>query len=102
MEKVHGQLQSALKDFKKDLKRRNQQDFSDTTYETLRVSIATLQAPQHAQRRLKNLNRLMPFLRAIEQYRLVIREFHDTNEIMAIIWVGNFKENAKPSKLTAV
>jgi hypothetical protein len=95
-------FQSLLEEFKKNLKKRDQENFNATTYETLRASIASLQAPQHAQRRLKNLNRLMPFLRAVEQYGNVVRGFCDTNEILAFIWVSNSKENAKPLKLIAV
>ncbi|RSL89343.1 hypothetical protein CEP51_001245 [Fusarium floridanum] len=79
-------FQTALEEFKKDLKKRDQENFKVTTRETLRTSIATLQVQQHAQRRLQNPNRLMPFLTAVEQYGEVVREFCDNNEIMAFIW----------------
>ncbi|WKT53623.1 P-loop containing nucleoside triphosphate hydrolase [Fusarium oxysporum f. sp. vasinfectum] len=79
-------FQSALEEFKKDLNKRDQENFHATTREALRMSIAILQAQQHAQRRLQNLNRLLPFLTAIEQYGEVVQGFCDSNEIMAFIW----------------
>ncbi|KAF2807330.1 putative zinc finger protein [Mytilinidion resinicola] len=75
-----------LEDFKKNLKKKDQNNFKMTTFSDLKQSIAELQAKQHSQRRLQNLNRLKPFLEAIEQYGKVVEVFCNSSEFVAFVW----------------
>ncbi|KAI1121431.1 putative zinc finger protein [Nemania abortiva] len=75
-----------LKDFKQNLGRREVEDFKKTTLEELRVRIGDLQARQHTQRRLQDLNRLEPFLNAIEQFGGVVSIFYTNDDITAFVW----------------
>ncbi|KAI1205006.1 putative zinc finger protein [Annulohypoxylon truncatum] len=79
-------FERALKEFQKGLGGRNIKDFQTTTLRNLQDSIVELQAEQHSQRKLQNLNRLQPFLKAIEQYGEVIRTFCNNSDIVAFIW----------------
>jgi hypothetical protein len=78
---------NVLQDFKKTLKRRDQENFKITTLESLKESIAKIQAEQLSTRRNRNLNRLKPFLEAVEQYGKVVQIFCNSNEIVAFVWV---------------
>jgi len=82
-------FERALAEFKKDLKKRDQDSFKNTTLEELKKCIGDLQKKQHTSRRLQNLNRLRPFMEAIEQYGKVVTIFANTNEILAFVWVGD-------------
>ena len=84
-------FESALEEFKKGLKKRDQETFKITTFKELKTSIGDLQKKQHSQRRLQNLNRLKPFLEAIEQYGKVVEVFCNTNDIVAFVWVSGFQ-----------
>ncbi|KAI8630498.1 putative zinc finger protein [Xylariaceae sp. FL1651] len=76
----------ALGEFKEGLRRREIEDFKTTTLKELNTTIRQLQAKQHAQRRLQDLNRLQPFLKAIEQYGELVDRFYSNNEIVAFVW----------------
>lgn len=80
-------FERALKDFKKGLKKKDEHNFKFTTIDDLRSSILKLQNDQNSKRRLQNLNRLAPFLEAIEQYGKVVEVFCNSNEFVAFIWV---------------
>lgn len=84
------EFHKVLKTFKQALKKADQDTFKATTLETLRRSIANLQAQQHAEQRLQNLNRLGRFLDAVKEYGEVLRVFCISNEIIAFIWVSYF------------
>ncbi|KAI4598575.1 hypothetical protein KJ359_002988 [Pestalotiopsis sp. 9143b] len=79
-------FEEAIGRFIEGLRRRDAEDFRVTTLEHLKASIANLQARQHSQRRLQNLNRLEPFLEAIEQYGKVVSTFYRDTNIVAFIW----------------
>ncbi len=80
-------FEKALEDFKKGLGRREIGDFKATTLEELERSIGELQAKQHAQRRLQDLNRLQPFLKAMKQYGQVVDLLCSNNDILGFVWV---------------
>lgn len=84
-------FERVLEEFKKGLKKRDQENFKITTFKELRKSIGDLQTKQHSQRRLQNLNRLKPFLEAIEQYGKVVEVFCNSNDIVAFVWVSGFQ-----------
>ncbi|KAI3335699.1 putative zinc finger protein [Ustulina deusta] len=79
-------FEKALEDFKKGLGRREIGDFKATTLEELERSIGELQAKQHAQRRLQDLNRLQPFLKAMKQYGQVVDLLCSNNDILGFVW----------------
>lgn len=81
-------FERALNEFKKDLKKRDQDNFKSTTFDGLQQCIGDLQKKQHSSRRLQSLNRLKPFIEAIEQYGKVVTVFANTNEIVAFVWVS--------------
>ena len=83
-------FEKTLAEFKKEVRKRDQEIFKLTTLEELGKSIGDLQDKQHSQRRLQNLNRLRPFLEAIEQYGKVVEVFCNNNELVAFIWVSGF------------
>jgi site-specific recombinase XerD len=78
----------ALQEFKKELKKRDQDDFKSTTRESLERCIADIQQKQHSSRRLQNLNRLKPFIEAVEHYGNVVNIFANSNDIVAFVWVS--------------
>ena len=80
-------FERALTEFKKNLKKKDIDNFKNTTLKSLEQCIGDLQKKQHASRRLQNLNRLKPFIEAMEQYGKVVAIFANTNEIVAYIWV---------------
>ncbi|KAI9662395.1 MAG: hypothetical protein M1821_008562 [Bathelium mastoideum] len=79
-------FENVLEDFKKDLRRKDQENFKGTTLKNLQNSIGNLQQKQHSQRRLQNLNRLKHFLEAIDQYGKVIEVFANSSIFVAFIW----------------
>jgi len=81
-------FERALNEFKKELTKKDQDIFKNTTLDGLKKCIGELQKKQHSSRRLRNLNRLKPFIEAIEQYGKVVTIFANTNEILAFVWVG--------------
>jgi hypothetical protein len=83
-----------LEEFKKGLKKRDQENFKMATFKELEKSIGDLQTKQLSQRRLQNLNRLKPFLDAIEQYGKVVQVFCNSNEIVAFVWVSGFQSKS--------
>ncbi|KAI0146814.1 hypothetical protein BJ166DRAFT_470922 [Pestalotiopsis sp. NC0098] len=71
------------------LRRRVAEDFRTTTLDHLKAIIVNLQDRQHPQRRLQNLNRLLPFLEAVEQYGKVVSTFYGDTNIVAFVWVSD-------------
>ena len=88
-------FERALNEFKKDLKKRDQDVFKNTTLDGLKQCIGDLQKKQHSSRRLQNLNRLKPFIEAMEQYGKVVTIFANTNEILAFVWVGGMSSKRR-------
>ncbi|KAK7999487.1 hypothetical protein PG990_012087 [Apiospora arundinis] len=79
-------FEKAIVETKEGLSRRDVESFRATTLDDLRKKIATLQNRLHAQRRLRALNRLEPFLEAIDQYGEVVSMFYRNSDIVAFIW----------------
>lgn len=78
-----------LEDFKKTLKKRDLENFKQTTYGDIEKCIGELQETQHKTRRNQNLRRLAPFVEAIDQYGKVVSIFCNSNEFVPFIWVCN-------------
>ena len=79
-------FERALAKFKMGLKKRDQDKFKNTTLADVKRKIGEIQRQQHASRRLTALNRLQPFLEAMQQFGKAIAIFANTNEIIAYVW----------------
>ncbi|KAJ5809175.1 uncharacterized protein N7503_001393 [Penicillium pulvis] len=75
----------ALNIFKKDLTKRDKENFKIATFQDLQKSIDDLQKTHQSTRRIQDLSRLGVFLEAIEQYTKVVEPFCNSNEIVAFI-----------------
>ncbi|KAI0157994.1 putative zinc finger protein [Hypoxylon sp. FL1284] len=87
-------FEKAIGEFKEGLSRRDIEDFRTTTLDQLRTAIVTLQTRLHTQRRLQDLNRLQPFLEAIEQYGKLVSTFYRNNDTVALIWTTSVDDVA--------
>ncbi|KAI1147252.1 putative zinc finger protein [Nemania diffusa] len=76
----------ALGEFKEGLGRREIEEFRTTTLKELKISIGKLQAQQHAQGQQQDLNRLQPFIEAIEQYGKMVGIFYSNDDIVTFVW----------------
>jgi hypothetical protein len=79
-----------LEKFKRELKKRDKENFKFATFEELKSSIVELQAKQQSERRLRALTRLEPFLEAMKHLGAVVEVFCNGNEYVAFIWVCIF------------
>ncbi|KAJ5901293.1 hypothetical protein N7504_007286 [Penicillium tannophilum] len=84
----------ALNIFKKDLTKRDKENFKITTFQDLQKSIDDLQKTHQSTRRIQDLSRLGVFLEAIEQYTKVVEPFCNSNEIVAFILVASSYQKA--------
>ncbi len=80
-----------LQDFRRGLSRRDAEDFKMTTFNELEQAIGDLQAKQHVERQLRDLNRLGPFLEAISQYENVVGSLCGNNDLAAFLLVSLFR-----------
>ncbi|KAI0022836.1 hypothetical protein F4780DRAFT_769516 [Xylariomycetidae sp. FL0641] len=86
-------FERALESFKKDLKKKDLENFSRTTMSDLMQSLEDVQKVHHSQRRGKNLARLKPFLEAMSNLGKVIEVFTNTSATVAFVWIaGSFAE----------
>jgi hypothetical protein len=63
-----------------------QNSFTGTTLEDVRLTIASIQKTQITERTNKNVARLRKFLEAIESYSKVLDVFVNTSEFVAFVW----------------
>ena len=87
-------FERALAEFKMGLKKRDQENFKKTTLVGLKQCIGDLQERQHTSRRLQGLNRIQPFLEAMDQFGKVVTIFCNSNDFVAFIWVSGHKRSA--------
>lgn len=85
-------FEQALSDFREGLKRdgvkkKDEEQFSQVTRDTLLTQLRDLQNEQHAKRRGRNLSRLKPFIEATDQLGKVIEVFVNAQIFVAFIWV---------------
>ncbi|MCJ1289397.1 hypothetical protein MMC34_000929 [Xylographa carneopallida] len=91
LQQVQGAFETARKDFLNNLTNKNHYNFSnirninDVYNETQRI-----QEIQGSQGTLRNLNRIRPFLRRIEEYASVIEIFILVKpEVLALLWISS-------------
>jgi hypothetical protein len=83
-------FEDVLEKFKRELKKKDKENFKFVTFDELKSSIVELQAKQQSERRLRALTRLEPFLEAIKHLGTVVEVFCNSNEYVAFIWVCIF------------
>ncbi|KAF8454287.1 hypothetical protein BDZ91DRAFT_842142, partial [Kalaharituber pfeilii] len=84
-------FQEALSSFldKSKLKPAQVQDFKNTTLESLKSCIKDIQIEQAKGRNMRNINRIWPFIDAMEQYGKIIEVFLNMSGFVAFIWVAS-------------
>jgi hypothetical protein len=75
-----------LKSFKARLTNGEQNNFTGTTLEDLRLTIASIQKTQISERTNKNVARLRPFLEAIDSISKVLDLFVNISDFVAFVW----------------
>ena len=79
-------FERALRSFKAHLTPVEQNSFTGTTLEDVRLTIASIQKTQITERTNKNVARLRKFLEAIESYSKVLDVFVNINDFVAFVW----------------
>lgn len=79
----------SLEAFQKRLSSLDIEAFESTTFEDLRNSVDHIQKEQAQRRGYRNLNKIKPFLRFLQQYARVIEQFVSAKpDFLAFIWVS--------------
>ncbi|CAI7590736.1 unnamed protein product [Penicillium crustosum] len=79
-------FERSLEVFKKDLNKKDRDNFKFSTLEDLEKCLTQLQAKHRSQRRMQNLNRLKPFLEAMNQFGKVVEVFCNSSELVPFLW----------------
>ena len=75
-----------LRSFKAHLTPVEQNSFTSTTLEDVRLTVASIQQTHISARTNRNVARLREFLEAIESYSKVLDVFVNTSEFVAFVW----------------
>lgn len=79
-------FERSLEAFKKDLNKKDRDSFKFSTLEDLEQCLTQLQVKHRSQRRMQNLNRLKPFLEAMNQFGKVVEVFCNSSQIVPFLW----------------
>ncbi|CAI7641662.1 unnamed protein product [Penicillium glandicola] len=79
-------FERSLEAFKKDLGKKERDNFKFYELGDLEKCLTQLQAKHRSQRRMQNLNRLKPFIEAMNQFGKVVEIFCNTSEIVPFLW----------------
>ena len=86
MHSLEDSFQSALSSFKKRLTQKELDEFSISTLEDVRQTIARIQSEQGSQKAMMNLTRIQSFLEAMDQFGKVVEVFLNVSEFVAFVW----------------
>ena len=79
----------SLEGFRRRLSAEDLENFKLTTFESLGLAIKDIQIDQAHRRALRNLNKIKPFLRFLQDYARVIEQFVSAKpDFLAFIWVS--------------
>lgn len=79
----------SLEGFRRRLSAEDLENFELTTFESLELAIKEIQRAQAQRRALRNLNKVKPFLRFLQDYARVIEQFVSAKpDFLAFIWVS--------------
>jgi hypothetical protein len=81
-------FERVLEGFKKDLKKKDKDNFQMTSLETLNQAIGEIQKQQQSERRMQNMTRLKRFIEAMAEYGKVIDTFCNGSQFVPFIWVS--------------
>jgi hypothetical protein len=82
-------FEKILASFQTRLSQADVELFRITTFDDLKVAVATIQKEQAARKGLRNLNKIKPFLTCLNQYTQVLEVFVQVKpEILGFIWVS--------------
>jgi hypothetical protein len=83
-----GKIQRLIASFRKRQSQPDLDDISLTTFEDVKVAIESIQKEQASKKGLRNLQRIRPFLKALEQYAGIMEVFIQVKpDALALIWV---------------
>ncbi|KAL9075640.1 MAG: hypothetical protein Q9157_003927 [Trypethelium eluteriae] len=86
MTQTQSAFESALADFEKDLKPEEKQSFQYTKIEDVKLAILEMQKDQERTNTMRNLNRIQPFLMAMEEFSRIIEVFLNASPFVCYIW----------------
>jgi len=78
-----------LEQFKRDLKKKDKDNFQMTSLESLQQAIGEIQKKQLTERRMKNMTRLKKFIEAMNEYGKVLEIFCNSSQFVPFIWVSH-------------
>ncbi len=79
----------SLEGFRRRLSAEDLENFELTTFESLELAIKDIQRDQAQRRVLRNLNKIKPFLRFLQDYARVIEQLVSAKpDFLAFIWVS--------------
>lgn len=80
----------SLEGFRRRLSAEDLENFELGTFESLELAIKEIQRNQAQRRALRNLNKIKPFLRFLQDYARVIEQFVSAKpDFLAFIWVSS-------------
>ncbi|KAL9086588.1 MAG: hypothetical protein Q9165_007031 [Trypethelium subeluteriae] len=86
MSQTQSAFQLALVDFENDLKPEEKQNFQHTKIEDVKLAIIEIQNDQERTNTMRNLNRIHPFLMAMEEFSRIIEVFLNASPFVCYIW----------------
>jgi hypothetical protein len=85
-------IQPILASFRKRQSQRDLDLFDHTDLKELKDTIKRIETEQASRKGLRNLNRIKPFLKALEQYAGVLDVFIQVKpDVLALIWVSQYQ-----------
>jgi len=82
-------FKEAVEVFKKDIPSGFPQDYQWATFKDVQKEAARIQETQKNSRTMQNLNRIQPFLEAMNRYGVIIDVFAQSHLYMPFVWVWN-------------
>jgi hypothetical protein len=81
-------FERVLDDFKKELKKKDKDNFKMTSLDSLNQAIGEIQKKQQSERRMQNMTRLKKFIEAMNEYGKVVETFCNSSQFVPFIWVS--------------
>lgn len=81
-------FERVLNNFKKDLRKKDRDNFQMTSLESLKQAIGEIQKKQQTERRMQNMTRLKQFIEAMDEYGKVVEVFCNSSQFVPFIWVS--------------
>ena len=82
-------FEDALSDFKKDLSKKELEQFQCVDFKDVEETIEKIEHDQNMRKKMQNLARIKPFIEGMRQYGKIIEVFLNGSNIIAYIWVSS-------------